>query len=69
MFFKDWGNGKPIVFISSWAISSRMWEYQMVELYNEGLRCIAYDRKGNGRSDGPGKGYDYDTLAVMISML
>ncbi|MGP4081547.1 alpha/beta fold hydrolase [Pseudalkalibacillus sp. R45] len=31
LFYKDWGNGKPIVFISSWAISSRMWEYQMVE--------------------------------------
>ncbi|MED3564137.1 alpha/beta hydrolase [Bacillus xiapuensis] len=69
LFYKDWGNGKPIVFISGWAVSSRMWEYQMVHLTNEGLRCISYDRRGHGRSDDPGRGYDYDTLADDLSAL
>jgi peroxiredoxin len=27
------------------------------------LRCIAYDRRGFGKSDRPWKSYDYDTLA------
>jgi non-heme chloroperoxidase len=27
------------------------------------MRCIAYDRRGHGRSDDPGRGYDFDTLA------
>src|SRR5262249_61378277 len=29
----------------------------------QGLRCVAYDRRGHGRSGQPGYGYDYDTLA------
>jgi non-heme chloroperoxidase len=40
-----------------------MWEYQTTPLSNQGLRCIAFDRRGCGRSDRPGDGYDYDTLA------
>lgn len=37
--------------------------YQMVPLCEQGLRCIAYDRRGHGRSSDAGRGYDYDTLA------
>ena len=28
-----------------------------------GFQAIAYDRRGHGRSDDPGRGYDFDTLA------
>src|SRR6185295_17449748 len=35
----------------------------MTELADHGLRCIAYDRRGHGRSNDPGRGYDFDTLA------
>lgn len=27
------------------------------------MRCVAYDRRGHGRSSDPGRGYDYDRLA------
>jgi pimeloyl-ACP methyl ester carboxylesterase len=30
---------------------------------DSGRRAVAYDRRGHGRSDDPGDGYDYDTLA------
>src|SRR5579871_6315446 len=63
LFYKDWGSGKPVVFLSSWAMSSDLWQYQMTPMVNHGLRCIAYDRRGHGRSAQPGNGYDYDTLA------
>jgi pimeloyl-ACP methyl ester carboxylesterase len=63
LFFRDWGSGKPIVFVAGWALPSDMWSYQMVPLSAQGLRCIAYDRRGHGRSSDPGRGYDYDTLA------
>src|SRR5262245_42438337 len=62
LFYKDWGNGEAIVFLAAWALPSEMWDYQMAPLSNE-FRCVAYDRRGHGRSTCPGSGYDYDTLA------
>ncbi|HTI13522.1 MAG TPA: alpha/beta fold hydrolase [Dictyobacter sp.] len=53
LYYRDWGTGTPIVFVSAWALSSAMWEYQMVHLSDQGLRCIAFDRRGHGRSDNP----------------
>lgn len=62
-FYKDWGAGKPVVFISGWTLNSDPWQYQMISLVGHGRHCIAYDRRGHGRSSQPGQGYDYDTLA------
>ena len=44
-------------------LNTDIWEYQLVELADQGLRCVAYDRRGHGRSSDPGRGYDYDRLA------
>ncbi|MGK3966853.1 alpha/beta fold hydrolase [Sorangium sp. So ce118] len=63
LFHRDWGAGKPVLFLSGWALSSEMWGYQMLDLADNGLRCVAYDRRGHGRSSDPGRGYDHDTLA------
>jgi pimeloyl-ACP methyl ester carboxylesterase len=63
LFYKDWGSGKPVVFLDAWALPSDMWDYQMVPMSEQGLRCVAYDRRGHGRSSVPAGGYDYDTLA------
>ncbi|WP_417464723.1 alpha/beta fold hydrolase [Kordiimonas sp.] len=60
---RDWGTGKPIVFLSGWGLPSAFWQYNFVDLMDAGVRCISYDRRGHGRSDDPGAGYDYDTLA------
>lgn len=35
----------------------------MPALLAAGRRCVAYDRRGHGRSDAPAHGYDADTLA------
>jgi non-heme chloroperoxidase len=59
----DWGAGKPVVFVHAWALPSPMWDYQISALCEKGLRCIAYDRRGHGRSSKPNTGYDCDTLA------
>ena len=63
LFYKDWGTGKPVLFVHGWCLGSDMWEYQMTPLVDEGWRCIAYDVRGCGRSDQPGYGYDFDTLS------
>jgi non-heme chloroperoxidase len=63
LFYRDWGAGKPMVFLSSWAMNSDMWQYQITPMLSAGFRCVAYDRRGHGRSGQPAHGYDYDTLA------
>ena len=63
LFFRDWGAGRPLLFLSGWTLNSSMWAYQMEPLSNEGLRCIAYDRRAHGRSSDPGRGFDFNTLA------
>jgi len=63
LFYNDWGSGRPVVLIHGWPLDSDMWEYQSVFLASQGLRVIAYDRRGFGRSSQPWNGYDYDTLA------
>jgi non-heme chloroperoxidase len=63
LFHKEWGSGRAVVFVSSWGLNADMWAYQMVALSGPEVRCIAFDRRGHGRSSDPGRGYDYDTLA------
>jgi pimeloyl-ACP methyl ester carboxylesterase len=46
-----------------------MWDYQISALCEQGLRCVAYDRRGHGRSGKPSTGYDCDTLADDLSAL
>lgn len=67
LFYRDWGGGTPVVFCHPWALNADIWEYQLVELSERGFRCIAYDRRGHGRSDDPGRGYDYDALAADLA--
>jgi pimeloyl-ACP methyl ester carboxylesterase len=63
LFYREWGEGRPILFVAAWGFSSEAWQYQMQPLSNQGFRCIAFDRRSHGRSSDPGKGYDIDTLA------
>lgn len=63
LFVQDLGQGRPVVFVHGWSMSSAFWEYQTEALVRRGLRCIAYDQRGCGRSSPAATGYDFDTLA------
>ncbi|WP_121354671.1 alpha/beta fold hydrolase [Flavisolibacter nicotianae] len=67
--YKDYGKGRPVVLIHGWPLSKDMWEYQIDDLVNAGLRVIKYDRRGFGKSDKPWDGYDYDTLTEDLHAL
>jgi pimeloyl-ACP methyl ester carboxylesterase len=69
LFYRDWGTGRPVVFVASSSLSSDMWRFQMPHLTDNGFRAIGYDRRGHGRSDNPGRGYDFDTLADDLGAL
>ncbi len=60
--YYDYGHGKPVILIHGWPLCKEMFEYQLDALVGAGLRVIAYDRRGFGKSDQPWSGYDYDTL-------
>ncbi len=40
-----------------------MWENQVAYFAERGYRCVAYDRRGFGKSSKPWDGYDYDSFA------
>ena len=63
LYVTEAGKGRPVVLIHGWPLHSGMWEYQSLFLAEQGLRPMAYDRRGFGQSDKPDSGYDYDTLA------
>jgi non-heme chloroperoxidase len=69
LYYRDHGDGPPIVLLSSQGLSSSMWQHLMVRLADRGFRCVALDRRGHGRSDDPGKGYDFDRFADDIGEL
>src|SRR5262249_22625005 len=66
---RDWGAGRPIVFVAPWALCSDWWDIPMTSLMEQGWRCVAFDRRGQGRSDLASSGYDFDTLADDIAAI
>lgn len=69
LFHTEWGAGQPVVFAHSWGLNSDMWNYQVPDLVDAVCRCIVYDRRGHGRSERVGHGYDCDTLAGDLAAL
>jgi non-heme chloroperoxidase len=69
LYWRDWGQGAPLLFLNSLGMSSRMWDYQTSALADAGFRCIGFDRRGHGRSDQPAQGYDHDTFADDVATL
>ena len=63
IFFKDWGEGQPIVFSHGWPLTADDWDSQMMFFLNRGYRVIAHDRRGHGRSAQTPNGHDMDHYA------
>jgi non-heme chloroperoxidase len=69
LFYKDWGEGQPIVFHHGWPLSGDDWDAQMLYFLDKGYRVIAHDRRGHGRSTQVSDGHDMDTYASDVAEL
>ena len=63
IFYKDWGEGQPVVFSHGWPLSADDWDTQMLFFLQNGYRVIAHDRRGHGRSTQTSDGHDMDHYA------
>jgi non-heme chloroperoxidase len=69
IFYKDFGNGQPVVFSHGWPLSADAWDAQMMFMSNNGFRTIAHDRRSHGRSTQTFDGNDMDTYADDLNAL
>lgn len=73
IFYKDWGQGRPVVFSHGWPLSADAWDGQMLFLGQQGYRVIAHDRRSHGRSeqtwDGNHMDQYADDLAALLNLL
>jgi pimeloyl-ACP methyl ester carboxylesterase len=65
--FIDRGAGRPVVLIHGWSLGSAIWSLQTDWLVGQGMRVVAYDRRGHAGSDKLTDGYDFDTLAADLA--
>ncbi len=60
---KDWGQGRAVIMLHGWPLSSDTFDDLGMAIAGAGMRAIAYDRRGFGHSQQPWDGYDYNSLA------
>jgi non-heme chloroperoxidase len=69
IFYKDWGQGQPVVFSHGWPLNADAWDDQAMLVAANGYRAIAHDRRGHGRSAQPWDGNNLDTYADDLAQL
>jgi non-heme chloroperoxidase len=69
IYYKDWGKGPTVLFSHGWPLNADVWDDQMMFMASRGFRCVAFDRRGHGRSSQPWEGNNYDTFAEDLSAL
>ena len=69
LFYRDWGTGRPVLFVHGAGIDSDLWMHPMASFVSAGFRCIAFDRRGHGRSGDSGADIDCDTLADDVAAI
>lgn len=67
--YTDAGSGPVVVFTHSWGLNSGQWDQVIQRLVHNGFRCVAYDRRGHGRSGAYHGEWTVDLLADDLAAL
>lgn len=67
--YADTGSGPAVVFTHSWGLNSGQWNQVIQRLVDKGFRCVAYDRRGHGRSGAYAGDWTVDLLADDLAAL
>jgi pimeloyl-ACP methyl ester carboxylesterase len=68
LYYEDFGEGDPIVFVCGAHLTHKSWESQVAAFAND-YRTITFDWRGTGASDKPRSGYTGEIAASDISSL
>lgn len=67
LYCEDSGGAGPlVVLLHAGTGSAPMWRHQVPALAGAGMRVIAYDRCGHGKSEGPGSGVASQDLRALL---
>ncbi|MCA0941984.1 alpha/beta hydrolase [Salipiger pacificus] len=69
IFYRSFGEGRPILFSHGWPLSADAWETQMLFFGSRGHRVIAHDRRSHGRSQQVWEGNHMDRYADDLAEL
>ena len=69
LYYKDWGDGAPVVLIHGWPLTADSFDDAAAALANRGFRAIVPDRRGFGRSDQPWDGYEDQTADEVVARI
>src|ERR1700709_165754 len=67
IFYKDWGQGQPIVFSHGWPLSADDWGNQMLFFLGPWYPGIAAHRRRRGAPPRAGAGHDMDHYAADLA--
>lgn len=68
LYYEDFGEGEPLLFIHGGAMSHEMWEQQVYELADD-FRVVCPDLRAHGESDKPRHGHTFDRLVEDVDVL
>lgn len=68
MYYEEWGEGEPVIFLHGHTLDGRMWNGQ-VELLKDKFHVVVPDMRGYGKSSDPEEGHQFCHMDDIITLM